>query len=288
MRKVNRRAKKYTKSRTAIKATMWSSGKFNSRNPNYRKVYKNPYYPKSIRTAETIYQVPVPDKVNVKFRCQDLFPFTITSTSQMNYTAFNINNPRNPNTSSILAASCNGFPAMMAMWRRCLCTSVKVTAHMYLTGGMPCILGFIVFDDHNLWHTVSGNGITRSFIYESPNNVSYQTVNSLSQYQAKPVIVSRYTSIKQLEGEPDLEAQTYSCTATADPTLQPRAYVGFTMPTNTTANMLSSSCWANVIVTYYCTLYERIDLNNAGGLGEEPEQESLTSKMSGVTCTNGF
>lgn len=148
----------------------------------------------------------------------------------------------------------------MAIYKNCVCFASKITCTpIVVTSASTEVVCFIMFEDHNGRHITNAlNGFTKDFLMENSHDIRKRFIYSYS-YQQPPRRFSYYRTTKSLEQTRNLDEQ-YWLTSSASPDTHTYAGVGcaFFQSGITTQ---TSTARLNITITYYCKIWDRIDLD---------------------------
>lgn len=146
---------------------------------------------------------------------------------------------------------------MMQLYGGCIVRSCSIKAIFYKADSASESLGYICMPDYPVQGTMN---ITKDFLTESPINCKYKMLTSylVSDYQI-PKTVKMYRSCKAQAVRQELDYINFQCTRTSSPNVQLLARVGF-VPTEAG---FTNTLRFHVFITYYCSLFDRRQLDVA-------------------------
>lgn len=213
-----------------------------------RRLYKR-------QEAVKFYKWPVPSIVYTKFRAQDSWGLTIPA--KVNFYA---GNPFDPVVGASVTA-CSGYAALMSIYAQCLCFACSVKVIAVAGGGTAshCKM-YIMWEDHNAQHV--GAALARDYVQENRRDCVVKNCY-LYNYNVRPCYLKSFRKIKAIEKKKELEPLLYACGPSSGPAgganYQTYCYVGGVMGSSTGG--LTLQVEADVRITYYCKLFNRVDLD---------------------------
>lgn len=189
-----------------------------------------------------------------KFKMEDVWNFTVSSPGASVGYNFYANNAFDPVVGTSTSA-CSGYPQLMQIYKYCTVFATKVRAIFTIVTGHQAF-GYVLMEDHNFRHVA---GITRDFLRENPRDVRSAYLFN-GQYNTKPKTVTMFRTTKGLEHKTELENPAYSSTVSGGPTIYTYAQVGV-LEAGSGVNPGGGQIYANIRITYYCKLFDRINLD---------------------------
>lgn len=207
------------------------------------------------RRIDRIPWSPIAPMVLTKFKMEDVWNFQVTAPGGAS-AGINLygNNAYDPVVGSSTSA-CSGYSQLMQIYKYCTCYGTKVRAIFNLYLGHQCF-GYILMEDHNFRHST---GITRDFLRENPRDCRSAYLFN-GTYNSSPKTITLFRTTKSLEQKTELENPAYSSTSSGGPTIYTYAQVGI-VPSGSGVNPGGCSVFVNIRITYYCKLFDRVNLD---------------------------
>lgn len=145
----------------------------------------------------------------------------------------------------------------MALYGGCIVRGCSARAIFYKADSNAESLGYIAMPDYPIMISF---GVTKDFLTEAPMNVRYKMLTSyLVSEDQVPKSVKMYRSCKSQAVRQELDYINFQCTRTSSPNVQLTTRIGFV----STVSGGTNSIRAHVFITYYCSLYDRKQLDVA-------------------------
>lgn len=195
-----------------------------------------------------------------KFRMDDQWNFLISGVAPFQQISFYSNNPFDP-VVGVSTSACSEYPQLMQLYRNCMCFACKVVvrASPRNINTSEAII-YLMMEDNNGRHLTSG--ITRDFLMENSHDLVKRVIlNPQHVNRNNTQRMSMYRKIKNLQNKKELEPAQYAGTLTGGPPTLTYAYVGTTFRGSGFQSGETCSIMAQITITYYCKLWDRINLD---------------------------
>lgn len=191
-----------------------------------------------------------------KFKCNDVWVWQVNYGDERYFVNFYANNPFDP-VIGVSTSACSGFPALMQVYQQCTCFASKVVARFnVMSGHFGCV--YVLMEDHFMYHAA---GVTRDFLKENRRDAVSRNCYNYTNSAQGPCVLKMYRTTKALEQKKELEPTVYSCTRTSGPSVLTLAQVGALVAGSTGSNPGSYQVSVDITVTYYCKLFNRVNLD---------------------------
>lgn len=196
----------------------------------------------------------IPPKAMVKFKGADTWSLTNTTPGTSNWKQFYANNPFDPVVGASTTA-CSGFSQMMAFYARGICFATKVVLHWEQSTSEHTHMLYVKW-----WSSLeTPANVSSDEMLENPRGrIRYRRTLPADHGRPEP-IVRAFARTKVIENAKDLAPVYYAFTGAHGPSTTTYFTIGLQSPESNYTGPWSDRISA--VVTYYCRLFDRLDVS---------------------------